>query len=445
MDKHLKARFLNKWHQYFIMSKWNTEVADALLTAESLKDSFTETLTYELDRAKESITSDGFTIGGGKLNKGISLVIAIALVIMIFLAGPASAFTVDWAQTPTSAYAGDIVNISATISKVDADAYGADVNAKITGPDGNVLSTILNCDPTTLNYAYGYGYGYGYGGTGYDLTCTGQFTPSIAGSYTIDLITENESSIVTIGSTTIVVNNKTTGGTTVTPIDTSGVVAEYSASVTDLTVEEIRDILEESNLTEEEIQEYLENIASGEVEIERTLVVEKIVENGVTSYTSTFTLEFKNNSDKDLKDVKIVEVVPKEIATTADEISSTHNYKVLLEDPILEFTIPTVKAGEEAEVTYSVNKMVSEAEFASMTNALAKYEEVEETTIVVPEEVEEELEVTQIPTSEEQSGPTGLFGLGAIESIIPLGIIALVLIGLIVLVLKGKTTTKKRK
>ncbi len=50
------------------------------------------------------------------------------------------------------------------------------------------------------------------------------------------------------------------------------------------------------------------------------------------------------------------------------------------------------------------------------------------------------------PVQEEASPVTGLFGLGELGTMIPIGIIALILIGLIVLVLKGnKTIIKKRK
>ena len=117
-------------------------------------------------------------------------------------------------------------------------------------------------------------------------------------------------------------------GSTVTNSSSREVVSEFSVMVTDLSEEELRDILEESRLTSDEIEEYLKNIASGDIIIERTLIVEKIVESGFTSYISTFTLEFINNSSKDLKNVKIVEIIPKSIAETANEISSTHSFKV---------------------------------------------------------------------------------------------------------------------
>lgn len=429
------------------MSKWNNEVAEALLTAESIKDSFSETISYELDKAKESITGDGFTVGGGKLNKGISLVIAIALVIMIFLAGPATAFTVDWSGTPTSTYLGSAVNIVATISKNNSDAYGNDVNAIITGPNGNITIK-LGCDPTTMNYVsgYGYGYGYGYGDPSYNLTCSGSFTPSAVGSYNVELVTNGK----TIGTTTINIMNRSSGST-VTNSSSREVVSEFSVMVTDLSEEELRDILEESRLTSDEIEEYLKNIASGDIIIERTLIVEKIVESGFTSYISTFTLEFINNSSKDLKNVKIVEIIPKSIAETANEISSTHSFKVLLRDPILEFSIPSVKAGESAKVTYTINKNVTKAEFASMTNALGKYEvvgEEKEDTIIVPDIIDEEdLIVTQVPEQQDNTTATRLFGLGALGTLVPLGLIALILIGLIILILKRKNnkTSKKGK
>ena len=77
-----------------------------------------------------------------------------------------------------------------------------------------------------------------------------------------------------------------------------------------------------------------------------------------------------------MKDVKIVEVVPKSVAQTASQISSVYEFRIINADPVVEFIIPTVSAGQSATVTYSVNKKVALSDFASMGSPAAKFTEI---------------------------------------------------------------------
>ncbi|OQA31174.1 MAG: hypothetical protein BWY55_00620 [archaeon ADurb.Bin336] len=52
--------------------------------------------------------------------------------------------------------------------------------------------------------------------------------------------------------------------------------------------------------------------------------------------------------------MKVVVEVPKEVSETASRITSGTIFTILKDDPILEFTLPLVKAGQTQTVTYTV-------------------------------------------------------------------------------------------
>jgi hypothetical protein len=105
--------------------------------------------------------------------------------------------------------------------------------------------------------------------------------------------------------------------------------------------------------TETEIAEMIEN--SEEYEFEVNVKVQKITDaEGNASYKTTVTTTVRNNTGKDQKNVKVVVEVPKEVSETASRITSGTIFTVLKDDPILEFTLPLVKAGETQTVTYTV-------------------------------------------------------------------------------------------
>ena len=111
-------------------------------------------------------------------------------------------------------------------------------------------------------------------------------------------------------------------------------------------------------MSEEEILGFIEAAENGDLEIVRELTVTKTVSGGVTSYESEFVLVVKNNSQKNLREVKVVEIIPKEIASDASEISSVYNFRVILADPVIEFNIPLLMAGQTIELTYQDKRML---------------------------------------------------------------------------------------
>ena len=56
----------------------------------------------------------------------------------------------------------------------------------------------------------------------------------------------------------------------------------------------------------------------------------------------------------DLKDVKVVIVVPKTVASTASTVTSLLPFTTIVNDPVLEFSIASLGAGQTASIAYSV-------------------------------------------------------------------------------------------
>jgi len=128
------------------------------------------------------------------------------------------------------------------------------------------------------------------------------------------------------------------------------------------TDEEIEDILEESGI--EKSAEEVKEIA-GKLELERVVKVKQAeVTVGTTDYKTTIIVRAKNKSTKALRKVRIVEVIPKEVAKSASLIKSDIEFRVIKEDPVIEFTIANIEPGQTVEVFYFVEAKVEEAALA---------------------------------------------------------------------------------
>jgi hypothetical protein len=125
-------------------------------------------------------------------------------------------------------------------------------------------------------------------------------------------------------------------------------------------------IIAEAGMGEEEREMALS--AAGMMNIERGVLVEKITsENGDVSYRSSLTIRLTNIGSKNLLNVKIVDRIPKSAAENAGEIKSDYGMKILKDDPIVQFVIDELAAGESAEIIYYLEKEITEeiiAEFS---------------------------------------------------------------------------------
>ena len=172
-----------------------------------------------------------------------------------------------------------------------------------------------------------------------------------------------------------------TSGTVTPPTDSTEIIRESSYTEQVSGEEDIRELLKGTGLSEEEILGFIEAAENGDLEIVRELTVTKTVSGGVTSYESEFVLVVKNNSQKNLREVKVVEIIPKEIASDASEISSVYNFRVILADPVIEFNIPLLMAGQTIELTYQVQENVTKEQFESMPGTIGKAVYLKEETV----------------------------------------------------------------
>jgi hypothetical protein len=164
----------------------------------------------------------------------------------------------------------------------------------------------------------------------------------------------------------------TTSPGTTPPVTVQTTTESYSSSTSPVSSQELEEILDESDLTDEEKQEYLEALDQGILEITRELTVKKTTSQGQDTFESTFSIVIRNKSNKNLKDIKIVETIPKEIAEDASLISSPYQFRVLVQDPVIEFIIPLLNAGQSITIPYTVNNDVTEDQLNQMSGVIYK-------------------------------------------------------------------------
>jgi len=294
------------------------------------------------------------------------------------------AFNVTLTTSPTEPVVNSPVTITAEIEKNTNEVYADNINISIDG----ATAVPMTCTSPTINslggYGYGYlnlgntiqGYGYGYG-YGYNttptgtLTCTYTFTPSSVKNYTIEIF-NGEYKIS--DTETITVKAASTGGRsstpTVTPTDTTtttdpttGITTETvfeQTITTNYTPEQLTEVL--SNMTDDQgnklftAEEIAVMIANAEeYDFEITVKTEKVTDaQGNVSYKTSITTTITNNTGKDQRNVKVVIEVPKEVSETASRITSGTIFTILKDDPILEFTVPLLRAGQTQNITYEV-------------------------------------------------------------------------------------------
>ncbi|MFA5763189.1 MAG: hypothetical protein WC915_00055 [archaeon] len=111
------------------------------------------------------------------------------------------------------------------------------------------------------------------------------------------------------------------------------------------------------NLSEEKIDNFDKAAEEKKFTIKRELKVEKTVSDK-EEFKSSFTSRIKNESNEILTSVSIIEVIPKEVALSAFDIKSEFEFIIIDDDPVIEFIIPSLGPGEEADVIYFVEKQV---------------------------------------------------------------------------------------
>ena len=153
------------------------------------------------------------------------------------------------------------------------------------------------------------------------------------------------------------------------------------------TTETVKEISVENALkhaTETEAISVLQNIQNkleakeiSQISVTKTLNVYKITnkDTGENAYRSEITLTF--TPSKDMKNVEIIEVVPKTTAQSSDELHFPGIKPIILQkDPVLQWLFDTVKKGETKDLSYVVKKKLTSVE--SITTAVAAEEIIKE-------------------------------------------------------------------
>ncbi len=102
---------------------------------------------------------------------------------------------------------------------------------------------------------------------------------------------------------------------------------------------------------------------------ERHLIVfKRTTEDGNSVFFVRVELKIKNNSGAD-SDFILVELVPKALTQSSDELVGTPDFVILEKDPLLEWKLNGFKNGEEITVSYTIDKTFSEQEIQALLNS----------------------------------------------------------------------------
>ncbi len=219
-------------------------------------------------------------------NKFIAMGIALFILIILFLAGPAAAFTVNW-TVPENGYSGEEVSFSVIIEKNTNEVFSDEITAQITATGATYTDVTMRCTQTQSElggYGYGYlnnsnsGYGYGHGyGYGNGLTnpkgqieCDGTFTPSVTGTHTITLL--NGGFQIGDPETISITNRPSTGGSssTTTVVTTTNTTTDDTTDEPGTTTETVYEVTETVTYTPEQLEEVLSNMTDDTTETDTT-------------------------------------------------------------------------------------------------------------------------------------------------------------------------------
>ncbi len=87
-------------------------------------------------------------------------------------------------------------------------------------------------------------------------------------------------------------------------------------------------------------------------DVNRMLKVLRVTDSGQTYYLATIVASFRN-ADENTLTIQVIEVIPKEFAANAADITSDANHEIISQDPILKFDIGRVVKNRTATITYS--------------------------------------------------------------------------------------------
>ncbi|MFA4846180.1 MAG: hypothetical protein WC654_06515, partial [Patescibacteria group bacterium] len=142
------------------------------------------------------------------------------------------------------------------------------------------------------------------------------------------------------------------------------------------TAEAVQSALTDASALGVTAEQVIQNSQSAEItrELEVTKTTTQVTGGGspTVAYQSTLTISFKNTTAGKLTNVKLLEVIPKSVAQTASLITvpAGVKYRIVKDDPIIEFIIDEVEAGQTAKVNYSVAKQLDQNTVGQMQKPL---------------------------------------------------------------------------
>jgi hypothetical protein len=137
--------------------------------------------------------------------------------------------------------------------------------------------------------------------------------------------------------------------------------------------EYVERMLIEAKLDLSEIEKFKEAAEKKELNFERKVKTEKIVKDQ-QKIESRFTVSVENSTGNALENITVIEVIPKEVALSALEVTSDYNFTIIQDDPVIEFVIPLVLPGQKAEVVYAVGKDVDGNVIDDMQAPIARFD-----------------------------------------------------------------------
>lgn len=120
-----------------------------------------------------------------------------------------------------------------------------------------------------------------------------------------------------------------------------------------------------------EIETSITSGSSEPIQVSAKLEVYNITskETNRTSVVSKITLTI--TADKDMKNVKVVEVIPKDVASSVAGVVFKVQPVILQSDPIVQWTFDSLQKGETKDLSYTVNKKLSSISSISLAAAKA--------------------------------------------------------------------------
>ena len=140
----------------------------------------------------------------------------------------------------------------------------------------------------------------------------------------------------------------------------------------------IKDVLEVA--TPEKVEKTYETVKdlSDQVNVDRSIKLIKITDKstGRVSYQTNFEVEIQNKG-KAVHDIKVVEFIPKSVASDIAQVAFSVTPSIIKSDPIVAWDIPELKNGETFSVKYVVKEKLDIKEVKPDFGRAIVYQEVE--------------------------------------------------------------------